>query len=366
MKILLLYDTMDRPETELILEMAKQPKVSLEVLCNTSSGFSSLLDSSSIKYRHLVCKSRLDFKAVKAIRERVKTGGFDLLHAFSARMLTSAIIACCGLKDSPKIIAYRGVMGKLPRLDPFSWISYRNSKVVAINCVSDAVKKSLLDLGFEEKKLKTIYKGHKLDWYRGATPASRAHFKIPEKAVLIASVANYRKNKGIDLLVDVFCDLAKNENLHLLLVGELGELESQCQALPDFIKSRIHRLGKRSDVPSLLQMSDLFVLPTRYAEGLPKAVIEAMSLGLPVVVTGVGGVVELVRDGVDGCVVQPNSQDALIAGISRVLSDLDRAKMMGVSAQKRIETDFNLDQTVKNTFSLYSNLLDSSDSQFRP
>ncbi len=108
------------------------------------------------------------------------------------------------------------------------------------------------------------------------------------------------------------------------LVGDLG------------LEERIHFLGTRSDVPSILAASDLFILPSLW-EGLPMALVEAMASELPVVATRVSGTNEVMIEGETGVVVEPGDSHMLAEGITKVLEDPIKAKEMGRAARNRVE-----------------------------
>lgn len=91
---------------------------------------------------------------------------------------------------------------------------------------------------------------------------------------------------------------------------------------------RLEFLGPRADIPRLLTEASLFVLPSRW-EGLPVALLEALAAGRPVIATRVGGVPEVVRDGVDGLLVEPDDPAALAEAIASLLRDPARAAAMG-------------------------------------
>lgn len=112
------------------------------------------------------------------------------------------------------------------------------------------------------------------------------------------------------------------------LAGELG------------VADRVRFLGRRDDVPELLAVCDLLVLPSLY-EGLPVSVLEAMAAGRAVVATAIGGSDEAVVDGESGLLVRPADPDALAAAIRRLLHDRALRERLATAGRARVERDFS-------------------------
>ena len=115
-------------------------------------------------------------------------------------------------------------------------------------------------------------------------------------------------------------------------------------------------MGLRPDVDRMLQCSELFVLPSRW-EGLPNALMEAMAAGKPVVATTVGGVPELVVNGVTGLLVPPQDTLALADAVTGLLSDEKRSLAMGAAGRERVQKCFSMDAMIAKTEALYQKLL---------
>lgn len=146
---------------------------------------------------------------------------------------------------------------------------------------------------------------------------ARRRLGIAEDTLVVSCIARMAAQKRHDLLVEAWPTLPGDP---LLLVAGDGptrpDVERAVAASP--ASRRIRLLGERDDVDWLLAATDVLVLPTDW-EGLPISLLEAMSLGVPVVVSRVGGVADNLADGVH--LVEPHSADALAEGLARLLSD---------------------------------------------
>ncbi|WP_157108677.1 glycosyltransferase [Aldersonia kunmingensis] len=135
-----------------------------------------------------------------------------------------------------------------------------------------------------------------------------------------------------------------------LFVGDgpmRSELERETVALG--LESNIVFTGSRSDVPEVLRALDVFVLASYSVECFPMALLEAMAAGRPAVCTAVGGVPELLADGVTGHLVPPRDPQALAAAITAILADPVAAQRMGSAARERVEAGFTLTRAITET-----------------
>jgi len=143
----------------------------------------------------------------------------------------------------------------------------------------------------------------------------------------------------------------------LLVVGD-GELKPQVEkCVKEYgLEGQVQLLGQRSDIPQILAASDVFVLSSLW-EGLPYTIIEAMMSGLPVVATSVGGVPELVEDGVTGFLVPPKDYQALAKALQRLLDDPELCHRMGQLGREKALREFTLDRMLRETEKVYEEVL---------
>jgi len=197
------------------------------------------------------------------------------------------------------------------------------------------------------------------------TPNSATRVKVREahrselSSLIFIHVGRFSYQKNHELLVNAFANLLPHADVpvELWLVGD-GELRETVQAQVKSlgIQERVRFLGVRSDIPDLLRAADVFVFPSRW-EGNPLSVMEAMAAGLPVVATAVGGVPELVEDGVSGILVPNEDHNALVGALQQLVQRADLRAQMAHAARRRAEERFDIRHTVAAYESLYESLL---------
>ena len=140
--------------------------------------------------------------------------------------------------------------------------------------------------------------------------------------------------------------------------GQLeAELKEQVQRLG--LDKRVHFLGLRQDIPRILALLDVFVLPS-LSEGLSMAILEAMIAGKPVVATQVGGNPELVLHGETGFLVPPQDSEALAASLAALLTNRQQADQFAERGKRRAEGQFSLGTMVRAYQTLYDECLQLS------
>ncbi|MBI5149268.1 MAG: GT4 family glycosyltransferase PelF [Candidatus Omnitrophica bacterium] len=125
------------------------------------------------------------------------------------------------------------------------------------------------------------------------------------------------------------------------------------------IQGQVEFLGNRRDVPQLLAQADVLVLSTITQEAFGRVILEAQAVGVPVVATKVGGVVDIIEDGRTGLLVPAKDIDAMAKAVTRVLNDKKTAAQMAVAAREKLEREFTLEQMVSRTIRVYEELMQS-------
>jgi glycosyltransferase involved in cell wall biosynthesis len=169
---------------------------------------------------------------------------------------------------------------------------------------------------------------------------SRRALGAPEDAPLVVAVGNLYAVKDHATLLRAVATLPR---AHVAIAGR-GEEEPALRGLASElgIPERVHLLGLRDDVDTVLAAADVFAQSSR-SEGLPLAILEAMAAALPVVATDVGGVSEAVIDGETGLLVPPGDPAALASSLGALLDGPARAEALGAAGRARAESAFSIE-----------------------
>lgn len=244
----------------------------------------------------------------------------------------------------PKVVLYRcGMLAS----DRFS------ERVIA---VSDVVARQAIAEGTPPEVVETIRNS-----VRVPPETGRVVGPFPGSSV-VGTVGRLHPDKGYAYLLEaVPVVLDHVPDAHFVIVGEGRErsaLEEQAASLG--ASDHISFLGERLDVPSLLRQFDVFVLPS-LREGMPNALLEAMAAGLPVVASGVGGILEIVRDGDNGLLVQPGCAESLAAAIVRLCTNLELRQELALAARQSVVERFGgIEREVAEVEAVYLQLIGHS------
>ncbi|MBI3169151.1 MAG: glycosyltransferase [Chloroflexi bacterium] len=174
--------------------------------------------------------------------------------------------------------------------------------------------------------------------------------------VIIISVGRLLPQKGFEDLIDAFAILHQSHPQAFLVIAGDGDLRGMLEEKINNLRLSEHArlLGRRSDIPNLLAASDVFTLASHW-EGLPIAVLEAMTAGLPIVATDVGDNAWAI--GSAGMVVPPHQPEVLARTLSALLDDPAQCESLGRAARVRIKETFDPTNWCDQFFAVYREVL---------
>jgi glycosyltransferase involved in cell wall biosynthesis len=223
--------------------------------------------------------------------------------------------------------------------------------------VSDAVRSDLLNGGVCPEIVRTHYLG--LIGVRKGASTERDRLRddlgIPRSAIVLGNIAFGAAFKGVDLLLEAFQSVtAAQRDVYLMQVG----IDPANSPLPRTaerlgIDPYVRWAGIRDAGWQLLQAADIYVQPSRFGEGLPLAIMEAMALGLPVIATHVAGNAEAVLDGITGLLVVPSDARALAQGLLTAVQTPKYWDAWGNAGRQRYQILFDGRRSVETLLSMY-------------
>ena len=311
----------------------------VEVACfvGTGSIFMKRLREAGIKV-HVIRESGsvYDPRIVPELRALMK--GFDVVHSHNTSAQYFTAIAGRGL-DCKLVTTEHNTYNRRRNLPLFSWIDRRMyDRYDAVICITDKVRANLSEhVGRLHVPVVTIENGVDIDRFAGALPSVEITDKFRGKR-LIAQVAAFRPQKDQAAAIRGMRYLP--ERFHLLLVGD-GPLRSECEKLSESegVGDRVHFLGVRDDVPSVLKAVDYVVMSSKW-EGFGLAAVEGMAAGKPVLATNVDGLKAIVAGA--GILFEAGDSEDLSRRIMSLDSDKDLYKATAarcLAASKRYGID---------------------------
>ncbi|MEC6909003.1 glycosyltransferase family 4 protein [Photobacterium piscicola] len=341
-----------RPEAEMFIQMVKQGH-QVTVATQGDADYVARFRDNGIKVIDCYPTKKICPKTIRTLHHELKTGKYDICYGFNSKTIPNAAFACIGTQA--KMITYRGTTGGLYRHDPTAYLTHLHPKVQGVICVSNAVRDDVRQhVLCNPDNVVTIYKGHQLAWYNVA-PTTRDSFNLTDDDIIAVCAAHVRPSKGISVLIEATHHI-NNPNFHLLLIGSGFEPHfDEIKQSP--MAERIHIIGHRQDVPSIMAMADFQVQPSISGEGLPRTIIEAMANGTTSVVTTTGGSPELVDDGKTGYVVPVGDAAAFAQAMNKLINDKNKIHQFSIAAREKLDHEFNATETVRNHIAYFNRIL---------
>lgn len=179
-----------------------------------------------------------------------------------------------------------------------------------------------------------------------------------KEGLTVVCIAKMRYQKGVDVLLRAWQQVLEQiPEATLLLVGDGPQHDAlQCLAGELGIASGVEFIGLCTDVAQQLRRARVAVLPSRW-EGMPNALLEAMSCGLACVATRVSGSEDVIEQGVSGLLVDPEDPESLAEALLLLLKDVERSRRYGQAARQYIEQHHAFEKLINRHIELYMDCL---------
>ncbi|GAB6094747.1 glycosyltransferase [Desulfatiferula olefinivorans] len=326
------------------------------MVCKKGSSFETYCNKHNLPCHAIPMYGEFDITAGYKIAALCREKGFRILHLHSSHALALGLWAKL-FNRSLRLVAVRRVDFHIKK-NFLSRFKYSTALLDVIVCISEGIKKVLLEDGLPEEKLVTIHSGVDITKFQFAPLSGniKKEMGIPDDHRVVGTIAALSNHKDYPNLLHAARRLVdRNDHVTFCALGT-GPEENSIHRLADDLKlgSRFIFAGFRNNVGDFLNIFDVFVLAS-YEEGLGTSILDAQAVGLPVVACRSGGIPEVVADGINGILVPPRDPDALAAAIETLLNDPDKRALFGRRAKQDVEA-FSIDHTVEKNLLLYKRL----------
>jgi len=320
------------------------------ICVSTASSFAEKLRNLNLPRFEIPFRNELDALSARKIAQIAKTYDYNILHCHCSHSLSIAVLSTL-FNPIVKIVASRRVDFPV-KLTFFNRRKYLNKRVAKIICISDAIRNVLLGCGFPDNRLATIRSGIDLSKFSNCDGSSVRN-KFQGK-IVIGTIAAFSGHKNYPLLIETAA-LLKDEPITFVALGDGVLFEQMKKLAAEHSLNNFYFEGYRTNVGDYLKAFDIFTLVSK-KEGLGTSLLDAMSVGLPVVATAVGGIPEAVRDGENGFLVAPDSPTELAELFRRLANDADLRRRFGARSLEIVK-DFDINKTVEANICLYYEIL---------
>ena len=305
-----------------------------------------------------------DIAASKAILRCIhEHGPFDIIHAHSTKAggicRIGTIKTQASIVYTPNGIYSMNMTSNAVLRRAIQFVECRLAKQSdAIVAVSPEEQQHMVRIGLPADRIHMVPNGLRpISWPSRASV--RMQLGIPEDQLLFGFLGRLVAQKNPQLLLRAFAIVKDIPAIRLVIVG-VGDLESDCRQLARELKieDQIYWLGYRT-APEAMPAFDVFMMPSRY-EGMPYVMMEALSLGLPVVATPVGGTSLAIQNDENGFIVPFDSPEAMANAMRSLSKDNIRATMSTAALHK--SRDFSVDLMVERTNDIYQIALQKNNS----
>ena len=300
--------------------------------------------------------------AVK-IREVAEQYGLDLVHVhYAIPHAASAFLAKEMLKPKhlKTVTTLHGtditLVGVMPSF--YAITRFIISAGDAITSVSEFLRKQTIEEFKIEKRIDVINNFVDSAEFQPKIDLAIRKRLAPNGERLVFHVSNFRKVKNLPVVVQVFHEVKKEVPARLVLVGDGPELEAvERQVAQLGIRDDVIFMGDREFIADVLPAGDVFLLPSKH-ESFGLAALEAMSCGVPVVGSDVGGLHEVIVDGVTGFLCDPQDIGCMKHLVLHLLRNEEFRKSIGDNARARAVQNFSRERVVKEYLEMYHRVLE--------
>lgn len=344
MRLCVISRSSDRSECALLKALGNRGHAVTFIAEDTDPALGEI-ERAGVRVHTADMRHRFDRRTIRHLREIFfREERYDLIYATGSRTLSNALLATRG---SPvPFVTYRGTLSRVSYLNPVNRLIQLNRRVRRIIVNSAAVRKVLIDCGVQPHRIAVVHKGHALEWYANVHAIRREDSGIPANRFLVGCMANFRPEKGGRTLLEALARIPRELPIHLVLVGDIRDPQIERTVRRLDLQHRITIAGHRPNALDWIASFDVSVMPSK-RESMSRSIVESIAIGIPVIVTRVGGMPELVLDGHTGIVVEPDNPAELAAAIVEAWRNPERMQAYAEAGRRHLAEHYSVEGYVR-------------------
>jgi glycosyltransferase involved in cell wall biosynthesis/SAM-dependent methyltransferase len=354
--------------TPVILGINQKKYETISIYLTKNSDKPNIFEQSGKKVFYMTDKPQLPFfklpvffKLAKLLRRE----GVDILHCHKHKATVYGTIAG-KLAGVPVILSHVHGLDRTRNFRRKLLNRFLFSKVSKILAVGQAVKEDILKSNSSVQPVKVINLGNSIDCDTFSKVVKddvvKEKFGIKKDALVFATAGRLAPTKGLQYLIGAFAQIRKQlPNAQLLIAGS-GEMKNELENLASKLGcgSNVHFPGRIDNMPQFYSCVDVFVLSS-VAEGMPRALLEAMAAGIMCIASDVGGIPEIMDNGCFGFLVPPKNENALAGAMLKAANmPIKEKEIAAIDTKQYIKTTFSHIAMIKKVETVYDSLLSES------
>ncbi|HYE34982.1 glycosyltransferase [Methylocaldum sp.] len=327
------------------------------LVCSAGAEIIEAVGNPDVKIRPLPFRGDADLGFIGRLRRLIRGENPDVLHVHSRR--GDLLAALAGRLEKIPMIHSRRVD------NPPRWVDTRIKFPLfeTIVTISEGIREVLIEAGVPTGQVVCVPSAVDTERYHPECDAGwfRSEFGLAENQIAIGMIAQLIARKGHEVLFDALAMvLAHHPKTRVLLFGQ-GPMEAELQksVRARGLEDSVTFAGYRTDMARVMPCLDLVVHPA-WMEGLGVSLLEAAACGVPIVATRAGGIPEVVKDGVNGRLIEPGDSTALASAIKDLLDDPTRRREQGQAGRRLVLDRFSVDAMVQGNHRVYRQVTGST------
>lgn len=339
------------------------PEINNIILCIENELFHERLKKSTLNFETSPLSFNLDIRYSLKIISLCKKCNVDVIHIHDPTAIALTIIAD-KLYNLPPFIFSKKTSFPI-KMKKLTRYKYNYPKIKKYLCVSEETKKITEEAIIDKNKLITIYHGTNISNKKTDTPFQlRENFEIQNSKKIIGIIGNHIRAKNFETLIDIVDIIVNKEKNNDFIFIQIGNFTDRTPALIQSVKdlkleSHLRFLGYMANASNFIPQFDA-LLVTSQSEGIPQVIFESFYHKKPVVSTNVGGIPEIIEDGVNGLLASKHDATALAKKIIYLFKNDNLIHKFTILSQKLQLDNFTTAKMAQKTLIEYQNVINGN------